>query len=97
MVMSESDEMPIKARTTLWIYFVFLVLFLYVSIVGLTGYFKNTVEDEIFLKVGSVKPMELIQLRAFEQQVLNGDVSLVEGKKSIPVDQAINQMINVNR
>ncbi|MDA0712459.1 MAG: hypothetical protein O2897_00525 [bacterium] len=97
MVMSESDEMPVKARTTLWLYFIFLVIFLYVSIAGLTGYFKSTVEDELFLKVGSIQPKNLMQLRSYEQQVLSGEVSLVEGKKSISIEHAMNDMINKNQ
>ncbi len=90
------DGVSPRANLVIWISFFLFVVFLYVSIVSLSAYFRYQVEEEKHLKVGSVVPQELKELRQTEAQVLNGEVSLVPGKKSISIEQAMNLMIEVN-
>jgi hypothetical protein len=89
------DDFSPRANLMIWVSFFLLVVFLYVSIVSLIAYFRYEVEEEKYLKVDSVVPRELKELRQNEAQVLNGEISLL-GKKSISIEQAMDQMIKAN-
>ena len=90
------DDVSPRANLVIWASFFLFVVFLNVSIVGLIAYFRYEVEEEKYVKVDSVVSQELKELRQTEAQVLNGEVSLVSGKKSISIEQAMNQMIEAN-
>jgi len=85
-----------RANRTIWIYFLVFIVVLYVTIEGLISYFRYEVEVEKYEKIGSVTSLELNQLRSFEDQVLRGEASLIDGKKSISIDEATNQIIERN-
>ena len=91
----QADVSP-RANLVIWASFFLFVVFLYFSIVSLNAYFRYEVEEEKYVKVGSVVPQELKNLRQTEAQVLSGEISLVAGKKSISIEQAINQLIEAN-
>lgn len=65
-------EITPRANLTIWIYFFLFVLILYFTISTLTVYFKAEAEHESFVKVGSVKSKELIELRRQEAHELVG-------------------------
>jgi hypothetical protein len=87
-----SDVTP-SANLWIWGYFFAFGLALYLIITGLTFYFRYHVEREQYEKVGSVKSPELVQLRQHEEQVLNGSMSVVENKKNMPIDEAMDRVI----
>ncbi|MEI6805661.1 MAG: hypothetical protein WCK49_04050 [Myxococcaceae bacterium] len=63
-------EITPKANLIIWIYFFLFVLILFFAISLMTVYFKTEAEYENFVKVGSVKSKELIELRQQEAQEL---------------------------
>lgn len=70
--MHTEHEITPKANLYIWGYFFFFVILLYFIIVGLTIYFKDEVDKESYLKVGSVKSPELIEYKHRVQEELKG-------------------------
>ncbi|MEI6789999.1 MAG: hypothetical protein WCK42_02330 [Myxococcaceae bacterium] len=70
--MHTEHEITPKANLYIWGYFFLFVILLYLIITGLTIYFKDEVEQESYVKVGSVKSPELIEHRHLEQEELKG-------------------------
>lgn len=68
---TEHDVTP-RANLTIWIAFFVFVLLLYITITTLSIYFKAEAEREYYVKVGSVKSKELIELRQQEVKELAG-------------------------
>jgi hypothetical protein len=68
---TEHDITP-KANLMIWGGFLLFGLGLYMTITVLTIYFKAEAEREYYVKVGSVKSKELIELRQQEQEELKG-------------------------
>ena len=69
--MTENDITP-RANLAIWVAFFIFCLLLYVTITTLTIYFKAEAEHEQYVKVGSVKSKELIELRQQEARELVG-------------------------
>ena len=68
---TEHDISP-RAHLTIWGFFLVFGLLLYVTLTALTIYFRAEVEHEHYVKVGSVKSKELIELRSQEKDELVG-------------------------
>ncbi len=68
---TEHDLTP-RANLTIWGYFLLFAILMYVTLVALTIYFKAEAEHEHYVKVGSVKSQELIDLREQEKKELVG-------------------------
>ena len=72
--MSTPTEYDISPKTNLfiWGYFLFFAIAMYLGTSALVIYFQAEVEQELYLKVGSVKSKELAELRQQEQDALKG-------------------------
>ena len=84
-----------RANKIIWTYFILLVIGLYATIAALTIYFRYEVEREEYLKVGSVPSKELLDYKADMEQVLSGQKGLIEGKKNISIDDAMNAVVRI--
>jgi hypothetical protein len=86
-----------RANLVIWSYFFAFGIALYISISGISLYFRYVTEREEFAKIGSVPSQELADQRAEELEILSGKRATVDGKKAISIDDAMNKVLQVTR
>ena len=86
-----------KANLTIWMYFFLCGLVLWFLIFVVDVYFRILSEREAYVKIESVEFNELKDLRAYEEEVLSGKKGVLEGKRNISIDNAMNQFLEVIR
>ena len=89
---AQEDVSPYLGKV-IWAYFIGLAIALYLLIGALSVYFEMRLEKERLQKVGMVESEELNQQREHEQQVLTGALGVVEGKKHIAIDEAVDRYV----
>lgn len=90
----EPDVSP-RLSILMWVYFFACTVAVFIAMGGLTIYFRYEVERERYAKVDSIDSSERLALEKYEQLTLEGPEQIVDGKKHIPIDQAISRLIKM--
>jgi len=91
----EADVSP-RLSILIWSYLFAFVVVLFLSMGGLTIYFRYELEKERYTKVESKEPEEKVALRQNERLRLSGQQVMLEGKKQITIDEAITRFAKMN-
>lgn len=84
-----------KANLVIWAYFFGFGIALYLLISFLNVYFRIGTDKENYFKVGIVESQELESYKNDQAQVLAGKKGVLEGKKSISIDDAMNKVLKL--
>lgn len=95
--LGNAPDVTSKANIVIWMYFVAFGVALYAMITLVDIYFRNETDKERYIKIGSVESKELLEHRAMEAEVLAGKRGLLEGKKHISIDDAMNRILEVTQ
>lgn len=78
-----------RANVTIWVYFILLGVLLFITILGLTVYFRVQLQEEKLKKIGEVQTQEILNYKAFYKPIIAGEKGILEGKKNISIQEAM--------
>jgi len=92
-----ADDVHGKSALVIWGLFLVMAALIYASIIGITFWFDYEVEKERYKKIAIVQSKELQKLKVWESAVLGGRIPIVEGSKSISINDAMNRIAGMKR
>lgn len=84
-----APDISIKASAHIWLYFIALGAILFVTIAGLTIYFRFQLKEEEIKKIGEIETQEILDYKSFYQPILLGKKGIFADKKSTSIEKAI--------
>lgn len=86
-----------KVNRHIWLYFIIIGILLSLTFVGLTIMYRFAVDHEKTEKIGLVNTEESIAQMNLSQSYLTGKRGLFDGKKHVPVEEAMKRFVNEAR
>jgi hypothetical protein len=86
-----------KVNRHIWFYFIVLGILLGATLIGLTIMYRFASDYEKTEKIGMVNTEESIAQTNLSQSYISGKRGLFEGKKNVPVEEAMKRFVSAAR
>lgn len=83
-----------KVNRRIWYYFVALGVLLFLTIVGLDIMYRFMVDKEKAEKIGQIATAESVEETTRSASYLSGKVGLFEGKRHVPIEDAMGRFLS---
>lgn len=84
-----APDVSIKASAHIWLYFIALGILLFITIAGLTIFFRFQLKEEEIKKIGEIETQEILDYKSSYQPILQGKKGIFDDKKSVSIEKAI--------
>lgn len=86
-----------KANRKIWTYFISLGILLFLTLIGLDIMYRFQLDYEREIKIGDVTTPEALEEKRRTQSILSGKTGLIEGRRHIPIEEAMTVFLTWSR
>lgn len=90
-------DMSGEANRHIWYYFIGFAMMLFITMAGLIIMYRFQVQYEKEKKIGNVMKRETLDQMALSRSYLSGKRGMFEGKKNVPIDDAMAKFLKEAR